>query len=597
MPRLAILLAILVALIVASQAGAEENIFAPFLNDEPPEIVEIMEKTTKDGVEITRLRFLNRTIPESGEKVVCYGILHRPVEAKGPRPGVLVCHGGGASADKVAGFSMGWAKRGYVSFCQDEPGIGPENVQPHTSGPWTKNNWGRFTVEPDPRCSILFDGVASALNGLRFLRSQPDVDKSKIGVTGGSWGGYMTTMVAGLAGDRVTAAFCVYGCGFYELGSAWRNGLIGFSEQHRETWLEHLDSGRRAHNMKAAYFTTPATNDWFFWPPAVMATWNEISSPKNIAWSPNDSHVITFPGGARGPQKIETWVNRTYMEIPFMAYHLEGKGQAFNKCAPDPDATRDGAEVRVRFRVEGPRAVKTARVYHSYGEQPWRMRWWEDVEAKALGGGLYEANVPVYEPTQPVSWFGYTVDEKDITICTVMNGFDPLKVGFGESDRTDRQFAEDFEGDIDKRWVVPYPARRSFAKRKAKFRLSAEAAHRGKRGLMLENDIEAMGNGFRPPAVKNGDARGIAFYVRSPGKTGYRVILRGEETGGQRREWQVRLPDPGPEWKRVEVRWSDFQPYGKGEIPFEMLSPNTAQIGFRAAPEAVVHIDDIETVK
>ena len=39
-------------------------------------------------------------------------------------------------------------------------------------------------------------------------------------------------------------------------------------DDERERWLRHLDAGRRAPNMKAAYFVAGATNDFFYWPRA-----------------------------------------------------------------------------------------------------------------------------------------------------------------------------------------------------------------------------------------------------------------------------------------------------------------------------------------
>ena len=134
---------------------------------------------------------------------------------------------------------IGWARRGYVSFCQDQPGV-CNMTKAHSTGPWKKFKWGAFSANPNATCSTLYDGVAAALNGLALLRSQPDVDKSNIGVTGGSWGGYMTTMVSGLAGDRVKASFSVYGCGYYNVGSAWAARLENMDKEEARRWLQHL---------------------------------------------------------------------------------------------------------------------------------------------------------------------------------------------------------------------------------------------------------------------------------------------------------------------------------------------------------------------
>jgi len=203
---------------VAVVNAAEENCFAPFLNDEAPKIVEVLSKGIEEGVEVTRFKYLSRVVPETGRKVIIYSVMARPT-TKGPHPAVLVCHGGGGYADMVASMTIGWAQRGFVSICQDQPGF-CNRSKGSSTGPFMDKGASAFRIVDKPQDSALFDGIAAALNGLRFLRSSPDVDKSRIGVFGGSWGGYMTTVVTGISGDRVRAAFSVYGCGYFDLGSA-----------------------------------------------------------------------------------------------------------------------------------------------------------------------------------------------------------------------------------------------------------------------------------------------------------------------------------------------------------------------------------------
>ena len=174
---------------IAATAGAdntETNCFAPFLTDKAPEIVEVISKEVQDDVEVTHLRFLSRVVPESGEKVIIYAVMARPT-TPGPHPAILVCHGGGGYADMVAPAVIGWAKRGFVSVCQDQPGI-CNRTKARSTGPCMAAGASCFTIVDSPTDSSLFDGVAAALNGLALLRSQEDVDKSRVGVFGGSWG-------------------------------------------------------------------------------------------------------------------------------------------------------------------------------------------------------------------------------------------------------------------------------------------------------------------------------------------------------------------------------------------------------------------------
>ncbi|NUQ00031.1 MAG: acetylxylan esterase, partial [Armatimonadetes bacterium] len=338
---------LLFAILLCHLPSQAENVFAPWLTDNPPKVVETVAREVVEGVEVTRLKWLNRVDAKTGREVIIYGIVARPA-SPGPHPGVLVCHGGGGYADQVKPQVIGWAKKGYVAVCQDQPGICNAQLG-SSSGPCFER--GPFTVVDHPADAALFDGVVAALNGLALLRSQPDVDRQRIGVTGGSWGGYMTTMVTGLAGERVKAAFSVFGCGFYDVGSTWQSDLNRLTPERRAIWLEHLDAGRRAANVRAAYMVASPLNDWFFWPSAVTRTYETITAPKNICFMPNDSHVLTQPGGTAGPPEFERRANRTWMEQVWLNHHLKGEGEAFPTASAAAVVGREGHAVRVRFRA------------------------------------------------------------------------------------------------------------------------------------------------------------------------------------------------------------------------------------------------------
>jgi hypothetical protein len=106
------------------------------------------------------------------------------------------------------------------------------------------------------------------MKALDLLRSLPETDIANVGVVGVSWGGAMTTMVCGLAGDKVKAGFAIWGCGFFDVGN-WRGGKpnpnakpgalsANMTPEERDRWLRDLDPGRRVPNMKAAFFLAGA---------------------------------------------------------------------------------------------------------------------------------------------------------------------------------------------------------------------------------------------------------------------------------------------------------------------------------------------------
>ena len=64
-----------------------------------------------------------------------------------------------------------------------------------------------------------FHAVAAALRAHSLLAADPAVDAARIGLTGISWGGYLTCLVSGVD-ERYRFACPVYGCGFLRGNSA-----------------------------------------------------------------------------------------------------------------------------------------------------------------------------------------------------------------------------------------------------------------------------------------------------------------------------------------------------------------------------------------
>jgi dienelactone hydrolase len=567
--------------------------FAPYLKDEAPQIVETLSVEQRDGVEVTRLKFLSRLDPVTGERSIIYGILARPL-APGKHPALLVCHGGSACADMVASQTEAWAQRGYVAFCQDEPGI-CDNTKALSTGPWITERRSDFTVR-DGRAdtSATFDGVVAALNGLALLRSRPDVDTSRVGVWGGSWGGYMTTMVTGLAGDRVTAAFAVYGCGFYELASTWRATLMRMSAEDRETWLATMDAGRHASGMRAPYFNCAAANDWFFWPEAVQKTLEQVSGYTNQVFSPNDSHQIRVPGGTAGPPKVDSKKNRTHMETVWFAHYLDGTEKPFPKLTAGEAKAAPGG-IEVRWSAEAPVPLQRSWAVYAQGPLPARMRLWAPVEATDLGDGTFSAVIPVADPDVPLLWYGLATDERNVTVSTRIQTAEPKVLGVAATAVTPDRFGDDLESPLSRmRWARAYTDRLP-----GKASLTSEAARGEGAGIRLVGPVRYEMNGVSGEALGKSGAPGIFLWVRNANaKTaaGLDVLLVGEDVDGRRVEFsspRAKATVIGPQWQRLEVLFSDLKYKGVGEPPIQMLSSRVGQVRLDAADGVQVDVDDL----
>lgn len=144
---------------------------------------------------------------------------HPAARGNGPWPGIVLVHGGGGTA--FAEWVTLWAKRGYAAIAMDLAGCRPDPagtakgavVRLPDGGPGQEHNDKFDTIAtPDVSDDWPYHAVANVIRGHSLLRSLPGVDPDRTAITGISWGGYTTCLVASLD-SRFRAAVPVYGCG------------------------------------------------------------------------------------------------------------------------------------------------------------------------------------------------------------------------------------------------------------------------------------------------------------------------------------------------------------------------------------------------
>jgi Prolyl oligopeptidase family len=282
-------------------------------------------------------------------------------------------------------------------------------------------------AKPDAGGSILFDAGLSGIQSLHLLRAQPEVDQTRIGIVGASWGGYMTTMLCGLAGDEVRAGFAVFGCGFYEFTSQ-QPTLLKLPPEERETWMKYLDAGRRAPGIRAAFFTAGAANDFFFWPPAVQATLDAIPGEKNHLFAPNSNHKVPLPGGTVFPktpaepftptpfQPFPTpsgsKANWLAMEVPYFDFYLKGIG----KPLPVVTVLKSSDPFLPHFQITATMPMTNVEVFWSGESSDWMKRPWTSVPTVKTADGTYSTALPVEASNG--YWFVVASDERPVTVSS-----------------------------------------------------------------------------------------------------------------------------------------------------------------------------------
>lgn len=109
-----------------------------------------------------------------------------------------------------------------------------------------------------------YHAVADVVLGHNLLRSLPEIDKNRIGVTGISWGGYLTCIVAGLD-HRLKAAVPVYGCGFLQDNSVWKESRLDRkTSEARSRWVNTYDPSTYLAGVKCPILFLNGTNDFAY---------------------------------------------------------------------------------------------------------------------------------------------------------------------------------------------------------------------------------------------------------------------------------------------------------------------------------------------
>ncbi len=207
-----------------------DELWAGFDPRAEPLRVEVLKEWEQDGAVCRVVRYEVGTFKGAPARVAAFYVF-----PKGGTnlPAILQLHGGGQSANFDGALAD--AKRGYAHLSLNWGG-NPLNfgrAAEKYDGPQT--DWGaldathppqrdkanhfagaltpdEFTLDPveSPRNSNWFIVLIAARRGLTFLEQQPEVDGARLGVTGHSMGGKLTTNLAGID-SRVKAA--VPSCG------------------------------------------------------------------------------------------------------------------------------------------------------------------------------------------------------------------------------------------------------------------------------------------------------------------------------------------------------------------------------------------------
>ncbi|MDZ7260963.1 MAG: acetylxylan esterase [candidate division KSB1 bacterium] len=151
---------------------------------------------------------IEKIIFESHPGLIVPANVYVPKQANFPVPAVLNPHGhwdDGKAAEHVQRRCSGLARRGYIALTLDMLGYNERKMTGH------KNGYRLFLANTCVQGIQVWDNMRA----IDYLVSRPDVDGSKIGITGCSGGGTQAIYTA-LMDDRITVVVPVCGFGTFE---------------------------------------------------------------------------------------------------------------------------------------------------------------------------------------------------------------------------------------------------------------------------------------------------------------------------------------------------------------------------------------------
>lgn len=325
--------------------------------------------------------------PYQGKPTRVFAYYAKP-EGKGPFPAVLCVHGGGGKAfDK---WATHWAARGYCALAMDLAGNGPKGRLPDGGPDQLDTTKFRDFTAADAKDMWTYHAVAAVLRGHTLLASLPEVDRDRVAVTGISWGGYLTCIIAGLD-DRLKAAVPVYGCGFLHENSVWKAGMDGFAKERRDRWVNNFDPSKYLPGVRCPILFVNGTNDFAYPLDSYQKCYELVKADRTL------SVRVRLPHG-------HIW---TFGEVDaFIDSHLK-------KGAPLPTVgsmTRAGDTVSAT--IDAKVKLKSASLYYAKAEGPWQKREWKSAPAE-LAGGRMSAKLPA---DRPLVFYLAVTDERGLEV-------------------------------------------------------------------------------------------------------------------------------------------------------------------------------------
>ena len=231
-----------------------------------------------------------------------YGYLTKPKKA-GKYPVVLCPPGAGIKTIKEPMRSTYYAKNGFIRLEMEIHGLNPEMTDEQFKEITTAFDYenGYLTNGLDNRDNYYMKhGYVACVRAIDYLTSLPDWDGKNVFVQGGSQGGALSLVTAGLD-SRVTACVANHPAlsdmaGYLDNragGYPHFNRLMGMLTPEKVGVMAYYDVVNFARRITCPVYLTWGYNDNVCPPTTSYIVWNLITAPKDALITPINEHWTT----------------------------------------------------------------------------------------------------------------------------------------------------------------------------------------------------------------------------------------------------------------------------------------------------------------
>lgn len=355
-------------------------------------------------------------LPWKGNPTRVFAFYGAPATASATNkaPGIVLVHGAGGTA--FANWVKLWVDRGYAAIAFDHDGGIPMGKY---------SNWQRNPENPGPKRSgignmnepavdhWMYHSVADTMLAHSLLASFPEVDASRIGATGISYGAVVLSNVVGID-TRLKFAAPVYGCGFIAENETDGSRFIAAKEPWEKIgssvawWSDLWDPKHRLPAARLPILWLNGTNDFAFTMRAWQRSHHATAGTQALCLRVRMKHAHGAPG--ENPEEIRAFADS-----------IVNKGAPLVRITRLSDA-REGAtgNVWVEWQTASGFPVHKAELnFTRTAGGRWQDRVWETVPATlSPDGGKAPVRATAVLPADAAVWYFNVIDSRDLVVSS-----------------------------------------------------------------------------------------------------------------------------------------------------------------------------------